>query len=484
MKKLLYSLLFILTIASYSYSNTGVDGLPGGGVSEGGDVGFGNITATSLELSGDLTSAGNIIAITGDVSANYLIADKVKIDDNGVLARIYGKQAGWDLLVAAGSKSSLTLGGDGESNITTTLDDTSGDQAAFSVLAAYSTTGTAGGTDIFVNRSTISVGSGPQNFIEFQDTNVSKFSVNTDGFIDAPGTYGHLKDQNTGLGIEYVLTPTYRTYTSYSTSGSSSNVTASTGNGTFTLDAGVSGEFDILVDISVLGVGGPTLEYGIFRNLTTEIATFVRAIHGVHHHTPTLANLSGNAGYDTYSSLEYLVYQDGNYVVIDESADGSNAFIYDTIFNGEVLYPEAVEYLGVQYTGQAAHEVEGQMWNYSTTAWVDMRSDTEDFPDSGTYEEYKFFVREFAVPDPKGSYVDTSVKESKTRVIHTSSGNTNDRFRIDKIQLHDAHNSAALSFTSMASLSGGDIISLKIKSNKTLPAYFNNVHLHLTKKSK
>lgn len=65
MKKLLFSLFLILSITSYSYSDTVVDGLPsGGGVSEGSDVGFGNITATSISV-GSGSAAAPAVAVGG-----------------------------------------------------------------------------------------------------------------------------------------------------------------------------------------------------------------------------------------------------------------------------------------------------------------------------------------------------------------------------------------------------------------------------------
>ena len=302
-----------------------------------------------------------------------------------------------------------------------------------------------------------------------------------DGFIDGNISKGFLSDDNEGLGTQYNVYTTFMTYTSYGAIGSSSNVTASASAGTITLDSGVEGEFMFRVDASVTGVGGPELIYTVFRNDTTELMSFARPIGGVHHHPPTMTNLSTNAAYDTYSSLENLFYADGTEVWIDEASSGADPLVYDVTFNGGVLYPTIVEFINVLYDGGAAHEVEALMKNYSTGAWVNMRTAAADFPDAGGADAFRYYNREFATPLPISSYVNTSTRESMVRVLHTSTGSPGDEFKVDKIQLHDAHNTSALSFGHVVDLVAGDTISLKIKSNIDAPIYVKNLHLHLHK---
>ena len=112
-----------------------------------------------------------------------------------------------------------------------------------------------------------------------------------------------------------------------------------------------------------------------------------------------------------------------------------------------------------------------------------MRSEIKDFPDSAGTDPFRYYDREFEVPTPISSYVDTSTREAKTRIDHTSAGSPGHQLRIDKVQLHDSHNSAAISFNRVLPLSDGSTISVKIKSDLVLPAYFVNMHLHITKVS-
>jgi hypothetical protein len=85
------------------------------------------------------------------------------------------------------------------------------------------------------------------------------------------------------------------------------------------------------------------------------------------------------------------------------------------------------------------------------------------------------------VPSPIASYVDVPLRESKTRIYHSSSGAPNDEFKIDQVQLHDSHASAAISVTNVLTVAGGSVLSIKVRSDQSLPAYFANLHFHVTK---
>lgn len=91
MKKLLYSLLLILAIAGYSYSDTVVDGVGGGGVSEGTDVGFKNMTATSLKL-----GAGTVSNPALTIGANSKLFEATP----GVLNFVTNGSSSWEMLEA------------------------------------------------------------------------------------------------------------------------------------------------------------------------------------------------------------------------------------------------------------------------------------------------------------------------------------------------------------------------------------------------
>lgn len=306
--------------------------------------------------------------------------------------------------------------------------------------------------------------------------------ISAGGFLSGKDTFGTLADDNVDLGTPYNLTTSFQTYTSYDVTNSSSDISVSISDGTITLDAD-GGDYNIHANIAVTAVGGPGLEFGLFLNLTTQIGSFTREIRGVHHHPPILINLSSNAAYNTYSTFDRLEFRDSNEIWIDEASSGANPLLFEMTFNDEILYPTNVEFFGILYDGATAHEIEAMMWNFSTTAWVGMRSETKDFPDAAGTDPFRYYDREFGTPAPISSYVDVVTKSAKVLIDHTSTGSPGHQLRIDKVQLHDSHNSAAISFDRILTVPGGSIISVKVKSNLELPAYFINMHLHVTKVS-
>lgn len=172
MKKLLYSILFILAIAGHSYGDTVVDGVNGGGgVSEGSDVGFGNITATSITA----TTVTGTTSITGGW---------LQVNMGGGNARIATIASKDMQLLLVGGGGELLLDYFGNHYLTSKLSSTSGTDAAFSILSNHSTTGTAGGADFTIVRTDASTGSGEQNYIKATGGS-GDFRVDTTGSITA-----------------------------------------------------------------------------------------------------------------------------------------------------------------------------------------------------------------------------------------------------------------------------------------------------------
>lgn len=306
-----------------------------------------------------------------------------------------------------------------------------------------------------------------------------------DFYISDPSVFGSLTQETAGLGIPYAMGTSFVQYTSYNSSNVSTGVTADQASGTLTLASDQGGDYNIRIDISNIASGAPAMTYAVFVN-GGESFSFERTIEGEHHHPPTFINLTsdtGGAAYDTYSSLDRLAFADSDEIWIDEASSGTNPIIFDSIFNGSVLYPERVEIDNILYDGAVAHEIEALMWNYSTTTWMDMRAETKDFPDTGGTDAFRYYSREFEVPSPISQFVDIITKEAKFRINHTSSGSPGHQMKIDRILLHDGHASAALSFSKVITLPNSAVISVRARSDiSDIPTFVNNVNILLEKK--
>jgi hypothetical protein len=319
--------------------------------------------------------------------------------------------------------------------------------------------------------------------------NISAATVNTtgdifaDGFIDGLKSMGSLSDDNAGLGTPYDMFTTFTIYTSYGATSSSSNVTADASAGTITLDSGVPGEFMFSVDASVTGVNEPELTYAVFRNDTTELISFDRPISGVHHHRPTFHSISGGATFANLTAIRYLYEAEGDQIQINE-VNETPGFVYDITFNSNVLYPTGVEFINALYDGNnSGDEVEVRIFSNTSSAYHEMRAAVGDLPDAKGSDAFRNYRREFEVPEPIADYVNVSLRETKIKIIHTDPGSVAHDLYLDKLQLHDAHGTSALSFKHIVALAVGDTISLKIKSNQEAPIYVKNLHFHLGKES-
>ncbi len=205
MKRLLIAFLLISSVAltfAAGYEE------PGNGAQEGGDVGFGNMTGTSLQV-GAGTAADPSIDIGGENDGFYLSGGVLRTTINGVTNALafsvnglqstlssgpmvltaeaatatnpvhtflsdtdtgIGKAAADQLSLIAGGTELVRIDG-------SDLEATSGQVTATAIFPVYSTTGTAAATDLLINRTETAVGSGDQNLIDAQVDDVSKFKV-------------------------------------------------------------------------------------------------------------------------------------------------------------------------------------------------------------------------------------------------------------------------------------------------------------------
>lgn len=218
MKKLLYSILFILAIAGYSYGDTVVDGISGGGgVSEGDDVTFGsgifnttlddatgNEVAVLLNVTTNKLTSGNdtILEIRGWDTAspdtsygiNYTVNGSTKFYvDNVGLGKLQGGLITSSIQSRVDSQSvniqagrTFTTGGAKAVTVTGSHTGNTG-TIGLSIQPTWNQTGSAYGTDLLINRKETAIGSGDQLLFDAQVDDVSKFSIDNNGSSDTGG---------------------------------------------------------------------------------------------------------------------------------------------------------------------------------------------------------------------------------------------------------------------------------------------------------
>jgi hypothetical protein len=148
-------------------------------------------TSQSLQLGSSLPgNSGNIARIGGSVAIGSLVAEGgtlVLQRQSGAAATItYSGSLDFDLAVSSGS---INLKPVTNLNVTTgTNVNSNGVPIRFNLATTYNQTGTAGSTDIQINRTETALGSGAHNFADFQVGGSSRFSVSNTGNLTASGT--------------------------------------------------------------------------------------------------------------------------------------------------------------------------------------------------------------------------------------------------------------------------------------------------------
>lgn len=91
-------------------------------------------------------------------------------------------------------------------NVTITETDTASSGTALSnqITNTYNQTGTAGSTDLLINRTETALGSGTHNFLDFQVGGASQFNIDNSGNVQFGGTLVHVDDND----VEYRQTST------------------------------------------------------------------------------------------------------------------------------------------------------------------------------------------------------------------------------------------------------------------------------------
>ena len=313
-------------------------------------------------------------------------------------------------------------------------------------------------------------------------TEVNFSTVTLAGDTVGDGTFASLSEEDEDLGPEYILGATFSTVTTFQSSKSSALITDSLITNDLTLLAGAGGEYLATLDMSVIAHSGTEITFSVFLNATTSLSSIIRPIVGGHFHAPTFINISVGT-FGANSSISHLIHEDGDSVIINEINGNTPGYLVDFIFNGDVLAPHHVEF-AVLYDGAPTHNVECQMWNYVLFQFDECRDDIQDIEDGAGDDAFRYIMREFEFPN-EDDYVDTVEREAKVRIIHTSTGGPGDTLNVDSVELHDQHNAAAVALISLLTLRGGDVITVKMKSNKEdTKVWLQNMHLELVRISR
>lgn len=240
------------------------------------------------------------------------------------------------------------------------------------------------------------------------------------------------------------------------------------------------GDYFYSANMIVGAEAGTDVTLAVFVNATSNRGSTAMTYDDTGHlHHPVFLNIStGTLNSGTVADLEN---EDGTVLKIDEINLATPGFVFDLIYNSEVINPFKVDMRGIIYVGSATHEVEIQQYNYVLGRYTGLRPETMDFPDSGGDDAWRFYNRTFTIPQPRENYKQDN--EAKTRIIHTSTGGNNHTFQIDLAGLIDDHNNNSISVSGiLRGLQVGDVVNVQHKvADEQHLVILHNLKLNLIK---
>jgi hypothetical protein len=297
-----------------------------------------------------------------------------------------------------------------------------------------------------------------------------------------PNLPNMIADYENGAFEDFSTADTWYKNTNWDNATIFSNFSADLANGDFYYIGTNPGDYFIVVNSSVRAPTGVLFTQGIFKN-DTAIDTFSREMTAGPERPLSYLNLStiGSETQDikvssdssTYAdaytnftstaiALDAVAEADGRYYHVNEGNSTPGFVIKIQIDNVDI--PSSIRLFNSGYDG-ANHNVKMRAWNATLASYTSMTDSGSDFYDVGALPgppgEYSY--RDFKFPSPRVDFVDSGIVT--VLVYHETSGNIAHDAEFDKIVLVDGLNSIPFPSFHRTTLTNGDKISVRFKSD-------------------
>jgi len=286
--------------------------------------------------------------------------------------------------------------------------------------------------------------------------------------IDTPGAYLH-EDNNGSAGTLHNLTTTFTQWSGVTSSDSTIGIIVDENAGTISFAPGLEGRYIGVLHSSFKAPAGKTITTAVFKN-NSAIDDIKRSMAKGPERLPTFRSISsddGSAAFDTQSSITYLYASDGDDLIGIEAGTGSTGCLFLKVQYSDIDRPHDV-YVGTSayQSNNSNHWMNVKMWNYSTSAYVELNVLAKDFEDVGAaIEPYERVSWNFSVPDNPTQYVENGISEVMFYHNDVSCADTH-KFHLDETHIVDAFSSAVIAFPIEFDIETGDVLSLRYKANE------------------
>lgn len=170
---------------------------------------------------------------------------------------------------------------------------------------------------------------------------------------------------------------------------------------------------------------------------------------------------------------------DGVFYDIQE-ATGTPGFQYDITFTDAEKLSNIFEFIGTYNVASSAHNIKAKAFNRDTTTWVDLTSETSDFPALAGIQ----YTKRFTIPAVLADYYNVA-GEIMIRIDHVSPGNTGHQFLADELSMVRSFSALILSGSFNEPLVESDVIDLRFTcpiNGKTITTKVVDVNINRVNK--
>ena len=304
----------------------------------------------------------------------------------------------------------------------------------------------------------------------YGNANFTDQNITTTGNVKGNMIYGGMKwessdaDNSANWLVSPIMT-TAGTFYNFSNSTPRFSLTAPNLNG-FTFVNGNA----LTAQVSGLYKFDGTCDYYTKSNAHTDMTLFVNGVEtnfSTHRTAPKSLNIQPISIQNVTTMSVFasdLLYADGTGLTFNELNGGLPVLDANFTFNlTQITNPLFITFSGY-YLGSDSHEIEVTVWNFTSKAWVNVRTATKDIPHSGLIPYTQTWKFPDSTQDTRRDFIN-STGAVIVRIQHTSNGVSSHVLFVDAFTLQERRVFDRQTITGFARINAGDTAWVMMKKD-------------------
>jgi hypothetical protein len=295
-------------------------------------------------------------------------------------------------------------------------------------------------------------------------------NINVSGNITSNMIYGGMKWETTNPdnSSQWLISPimtTAGTFYNFSNSTTAFSLTAPNLNGFIFVNGNA-----LVAQVGGLYKFDGTIDYYTKSNTHTDMTLFVNGIatnFTTHRTAPKSLNIQPVSVQNATAMTTFnsdLLYPDGSGLTFTEANGAPPVLDANFTFQLSAITNPLFLIFSGYYLGSDSHEIEVTVWNYTSNAWVNIRTATKDIPNSGLIPYTQVWKFPDSAQDIRRDFIN-STGAVKVRIQHTSNGINTHVLFVDQLTLQERRIFDRQTITGFARLNAGDTAWVMMKKD-------------------